>query len=215
MRRISNVVFTCIVALLIVSPLGYIAANGLLPDIVKAPVESELENRVYSKPPALDPVEIASGKVQDQCESFVADHIPNRDGYLLANAAIQRSSIALSAGIMGYDIYPTYFESNYYVIPADEVIVGNAQARPEKKEKKWSRAGMSTLNDAAKKHPEMSFVYDCVVRHDQCTVNPTFDLLSGKKVTANWIKNHLLDKLDPSLILSYPRQGTTPLPPSK
>lgn len=199
MRKANNVIFSCIIALTLVCPLAYMAINAFFPAVVNAPVESELENRTYTALPEPHIRTIANGEIQNQYESYIADHIPGRDMCLLANAALQRASISLSAQVAGYDIYPTFFDSDYYVIPSDGVIVSKAELRPTRNEEKRSKAWIDTLNDVAKKHPEISFVYDCVVRHDQSEVNPTYHLLSGEKVSSEWITEHILDKLDPSI----------------
>ena len=160
MQRIQNITFTVIAALIVFSIMGYNVAGALAPDIVAVPEASDLENRYYAKPSELSVDSLQDGTFQDSFEAFIADHVPNRDLIVLCNAALQRTSIATSAAIQGFEVYPTFFDSHYYVLPRDGLIVDRAEAQPPDAGGKELNAWIDTLNDAVQQHPDVRFVYD-------------------------------------------------------
>ena len=198
MQRIQNITFTVIAALIVFSIMGYNVAGALAPDIVAVPEASDLENRYYAKPSELSVDSLQDGTFQDSFEAFIADHVPNRDLIVLCNAALQRTSIATSAAIQGFEVYPTFFDSHYYVLPRDGLIVDRAEAQPPDAGGKELNAWIDTLNDAVQQHPDVRFVYDCVARHDQTEANPTYRYLNNRLNPA-WLQESFIDRLDPRI----------------
>lgn len=196
MNRIADILFTLVVAVIGFSALAYNAAGAIAPNLVDIPESSNLENRYYAEKPELNMQTLFDEEFQNGLEAYIADHVPQRDPAVLINAELQRASIALAAASMGFDVYPSFFGSRYNVVPKDGLIVDRAEELPENTEA--LDAWVNTLNDAARNHPDVRFVYDCVARHDQTEFNPTYRYLHDC-VNPGWVNDNLLSKLDPRI----------------
>ena len=159
---------------------------------------SYLEARSLTDFPNATPESMLSGEFQNALDGFLADHIPARNETVLANAALQRASIALSAACLGFDVYPTFFGSQYYAIPNDGILSGRAEEAPADGGGPVLDAWVNTLNEAARNHPDVNFVYDCVVRHDQCEWNPTYRYYDNR-LNVSWVEEHMISRLDPHI----------------
>lgn len=190
--------FVLVAALISLSPLAYNVVSLLAPDIVDAPAYSSLEARKFAEFPQLSIASVAEGGYQKALEAFLSDHVPGRDQAALVNASLQRLGIASSAAVFGYGVYPTFFDSHYYVVPRDGIIVDRAEAAPADGGGQNLDAWISVLNETARKHPDVNFVYDCVARHDQVEANPTYGYYHDRLNPA-WAQENIIDRLDPRI----------------
>ena len=195
MRRFENIALVVIAAAVGFSIAAYNAAGLIAPTLVTVPEVSYLENRNYTESPSLTGDTFLQKAFQDEFDSFLSDHVPSRDQIVLFNAAMQRTSIAASAAVRGYTVYPTFFESHYYVVPNDRLIVDRAEQAPSDADMRALDAWVDTLNEAARQHPDIRFVYDCVARHDQTEANPTYRYYNDRLNPA-WVQEHFIDRLD-------------------
>ena len=198
MRRFQDIALTVVAIAVGFSVIAYYTAGSMEPAVIEMPEVSNLENRYYAEEPELTREAFLDKSYQDGMDAFLADHVPLRDQVVLFNAGLQRASIATSAAIRGYDVYPTFFGSRYYAVPGDGLIVDRAEELPSEGSMRALDAWIATLNNAARQHPDIRFVYDCVARHDQTEANPTYRYYSNRLNPA-WIQEHLIDRLDPHI----------------
>ena len=198
MTRAQNIVLVVVAAIVGFSVLAYNLAGWAFPAAVSVPDSSNLESRTYEGMPSPSADTVLSGGFQASFEKCLSDHVPARDRVMLFNAALQRASVAASAAAYGYDIYPTFFGSRYYVVPRDGLVIERAEQQPADGGGETLDAWVNTLNAAAQQHPDMHFVYDCVARHDQTEANPTYRFLNDRLNPA-WVQEHLVDRLHPRM----------------
>ncbi len=198
MRRVENIALTVIAILVGFSVLAYNIAGALFPEAIDVPQESTIENRYYQVLPELSQEDFFEKKYQGELDRYLSDHVPARDAVMLSNAALQRTSIAASAAVHGYEVFPTFFGSRYYVVPRDSLIVDRAEELPSPSTMRALDAWVNTLNEAAHNHSDMRFVYDCVARHDQTEANPTYQYYDHRLNPA-WVETNLVQRLDPSI----------------
>lgn len=154
---------------------------------------SYLEGKTYASFPEPTLASFESGEFQDDVESFVADRFPARDGVLLANVAWQRSLIEISAVGFGYDVYPTFYGSDYaYDAPRDEVVQILDPANAEQVQT-YERAA-EAYRSFAERHPELNCYFYEVDRMSSSTRNPTHDLM-GPSVDTELLDEHFFDLL--------------------
>jgi len=198
MRRIENIVMSIVMAAVGFSALAFHLAAAVAPNVASVPTESALENRYLASFPEVSAEAVLSGDVQRSLEDYLADHVPARDQAALLNALLQRGSVAASALLCGYDTYPTFLGSRYYIVPRDGLIVDRAEEQPAEAGGKTLDAWVGTLNEAARRHPDTRFVYDCVARHDQTEANPTYRYYQNR-LNPTWIQTNLINRLDPHI----------------
>lgn len=198
MVRSKNILFILAAMIIGCSSIAYNLAGAIMPDVVDIPTYSDYEARYYAAAPALDAETVLTGDFQEDFTSFWSDRVPARNLAAFGNAALQRTSIALSACLLGYETYPTFFGSRYYVTPKNGLIVDRAEKIPAHGGGQALDAWTRTLNDAARNYPDKRFVYDCVARHDQTEANPTYKYY-GNRINPAWIQSNILDRLDPSI----------------
>ena len=198
MRRFDNIALTVVTIAIGFSVMAYGAAGLLAPTVVQVSEVSNIENRYYAELPSLTAESVLDKSFQSGFDAFIADHIPLRDHAVLLNAGMQRTCIAASAAIRGYGVYPTFFGSHYYAVPSDGLIVDQAEELPSDDDLRALDAWIVTLNEAAQKHPDIRFVYDCVARHDQTEANPTYRYFNNRLNPA-WMQEHFIDHLDPHI----------------
>lgn len=198
MKRIRDIVLAFAAIIVCASALVYNLAGWALPELIEIPTSSNLEARGYAGPPELSAATIADGRFQSSAEAFLSDHVPARDNAMLLNAALQRSSITASAAAFGFETYPTFFGSRYYVTPHDGLIVDRAEEEPVNGGGNNLEAWINTLNTAAQNHPETRFVYDCIARHDQTEANPTYKYYRSR-LNPQWAQSNIVERLDANI----------------
>ena len=196
-KRARDVVLVVVAGALLLSALVHVFCLKTMPDVVTLPEYSDLESRYYTTGPTWSTESFADRSFQSGFDAFLADRIPYRNNMVLMNAGLQRTGIATSAALLGYDVYPTFFDSHYYVVPRDGIIVDRPEAAPAP-DKETLQAWIGTLNNAAEQHPNMRMIYNCIARHDQCEANPAYRYFSNR-INPAWIQANILDRLDPRI----------------
>ena len=192
---LRNVFFTLVAIAIGFSAIACNAGSWLAPAATDQPEYSDLEARYYVALPGLTVESALDKSFQSTFDQYLSDHIPQRDRAVFFNAGLQRASIALSAASCGFDVYPTFFDSRYYVVPRDGLIVDRAEEAPAENGGSSLDAWIGTLNKAARDHPDIRFVYDCVARHDQTEANPTYRYYQNR-LNPQWARENILDRLD-------------------
>lgn len=195
MERSRTIAFSVLASLCLLAVLCNLVI-GLASGQAGTERTSELEGRSYTAFPKTTPSSIAKGEFQSSFESWTADMVPARDAVVLGNAQMQRQCIQLAATTFGFEVFPTYFGSEYCTVPEDGMVIARAQRVPERNEQKKHKAWVSTINQVVSDNPDVNFVYDCVTRQDQTYANPTYNLRSGELVNPDWAQDYLLSKLD-------------------
>ncbi len=196
MGRVQDIVMVIAAVVVGFSALAYNLAGWLAPNAVQVPEASRLENRYYAAFPETSVDSVMQGAWQDGLEDCLADHVPFRDQAVFFNAGWQRACVAASAQAHGFDVYPTFFGSHYYAVPRDGLVIDRAEGQPADAGGAELDAWVRTLNEAAQRHPDVRFVYDCVARHDQTEANPTYRYYRDRLNPA-WLQENLVDRLDP------------------
>ena len=159
---------------------------------------SYLEGKIYASFPDLTVESFVAGEFQEGVEGYVADRFPARDDVLLFNAAWQRSLISGGARLFGYDVYPTFYGSDYaYDEPRDEVVQLLDEATPAQEERYETAA--AAYRDFASRHPELCCYFYEVDRMSSSTRNPTHDLV-GPSVDTEFLDEHFFDLLGESVV---------------
>lgn len=159
---------------------------------------SYLEGKTYASFPDPTVESFAEGEFQAGIEDYVADRFPARDNVLLLNAAWQRSLITCSARLFGYDVYPTFYGSDYaYDEPRDEVVQVLDEATPTLRER--YEAAAEAYRDFADRHPELRCYFYEVDRMSSSSRNPTHDLV-GPSVDTEFLDEHFFDLLGESVV---------------
>lgn len=195
--RRSDVSFACAFCALLCCVVLVRALHGAgvpLPSVLGADQDrSPLEARTYQQRPHPSASSLLDGSFQKQADAWVADRVPLRDSVLLANAALQRSGIALAAAMMGYDTYPTYYGSKAVVCGASASLANI----PPKATEALSRAyeeRASQLNSLVARHPGQRFYLYDVPRTESLDQSAAARLMS-RPATHSFFREHVLESL--------------------
>lgn len=116
MQKIANAFFIAIVSATLFSVIGYEAVQHIIPGL-ETPQKSYLEGREYQRfqKPTLET--IANNNFQESFSKFVADDVPLRNKVIISNAALQQAAIQFASLPFGFEVYPTFFGSDYLYSP--------------------------------------------------------------------------------------------------
>ena len=147
--------------------------------IWELPGESALEGREYTDiQPVLNLHSVKNGRFQSKMDRLLSDRVVARDEVLLANAAFQRHVIELARLPLGYDIYPTFFQSErVYCGQYDAVYPFPAKQR-QFSDGYWHAIGESLGVLAANADERINWRLALVERADNTVSAPTHDLVS-------------------------------------
>lgn len=120
----------------------------------------------------------ASGELQAAAEAALNESIPARATAITANAALQRSAIAASNALSGWDCYPTYFGSWRIYEPRSNAVNYVPNERSEWTENAW-RSFAAGVKEAALRHPDKRFLIYVVEGYGEPAYNPAYDLVSN------------------------------------
>ena len=137
-----------------------------------------LEGRNYTELPALSVANFTDGSFQDNLESHLADAVPLRSNVLLANAALQRTSIAEMAGLMGYEVYPTFFGSDFVYSTASDAVY-QAPLTQDRCNVRAMEKSLSSYNKFAESHPELRCFFAMPTRSNALSFEPFTSLVSS------------------------------------
>ena len=98
----------------------------------------------------------ASGSFQNALEAEIGNFIPAKASLLLGDAALQRSTIALSDRLFGWGCYPTFYGSTVLYLPECGFLAGLPMQDSEE-----VRAGLEAFSGGlaqfAARHPDKTF----------------------------------------------------------
>ena len=154
---------------------------------------SYLEGRKYQDEPRLSIDELLSAEFQDDFDQYVADSIPMRDDVLLLNAAVQQACIRLAALPLGYEVYPTFFDSEYVYDSARDLLATVMSTATNEKIKEYEYAA-EVYRAFAERHDELNVYVYRVYRLDASSKNPAYDLIANP-VDEDFRTNHFFNAL--------------------
>ena len=157
---------------------GLVAAGaGWLADAGVVGERSVVEMRIYNEIPPFGPRRFLNGNYQKKLESGLSDHVPFRDGAIVANAAVQRGCIAAANVPFGFDAYPTFFDSEVLFVPSHSALTYLPYKTTDDRIDSIRAFGERAAR-AASRYPGTRFVFVVVQAYYDQTVNPALDLVS-------------------------------------
>lgn len=121
-------------------------------------------------------------KFQSDLNTTVENSIPYRAAVLLQNAAVQRSAIAASNALFGFEAYPTFFGSEQIYLPAS-----NALAKMPEQAQEQKTAGTEDfatgLAAVARANIDKQFFVVVADQSDTSLANPASQLVSKRYTT--------------------------------
>lgn len=173
MSRNINKIFITIVAVALFLPLGYRVCDVLIPDIEE---NSDLEGRTYQTMPELSAKTISSGSFQDDMEQMVADSVPGRKGALVINAAFQRAFIQVANLPFGFEVYPTFYGSNYAYDPSLAAVMQIPETQDEAEDD--AVQSIQAAANMVEARPEINWAFYLPQRSNVSNVSPVHDLMN-------------------------------------
>lgn len=162
---------------------------------------SQLEGRNYAAPPKASMENIAEGKFQAGAEKYLSDVVPMRDNVLLANAALQRTCIKAANVPLGFECYPTFFGSNYVVVPEKNAVLRTVRGPMDNVEEAVDNI-IGVINEISKARPDIRIVVQVIIDTYISDRNPTYQLVSNK-YDMRWFEAWFSDKLTDDALLLY------------
>ncbi|MBE6470834.1 MAG: hypothetical protein E7000_03890 [Coriobacteriaceae bacterium] len=195
--KTKNIVFVAIATLFLCCAIVASILDAFVPGF-SLPKESYLEGSTYVQPEEVFSSSFMRGDAQDKAEDCVASRVPYRNDILLFNAKLQRVGIESAALVCGYGAYPTFFGSEHVVVPGEQRIVSTANDIPSSMAAQ--KAFNKQINLVARNHPDVNIVVDWMLKNQQTSSNPTYDLRGGHGlINMAWAQEHLVDPLDKSI----------------
>ena len=192
MRRIGDIAFAAIACLALLLPLLNVAAGALL-DGYETKENSSLEGRAYRAAPEPSPESFASKEFQDQTEGFLADHVPERDGVMLANASVQRTLIEAANLPFGFPAYHSFYGSDRVVLPEYRAIV-QEPTTASSADADALHAQADALGALVGRHPSVQWRIALVDRTDVTRALPTHGMVA-QPADYGFLQAELLDRL--------------------
>lgn len=196
-NTIRNLVFSLIIAVCLFSWIG----NRVAVDQGYAEYETEsyLEGREFQTFPDLTSASFSEGTFQDEFEDYLCDHMPEHDDVILANAAMQRSIIALASLPFGFEAYETYFGSDYVYLPEYSAVLEMPMST--------SDLTVESLNTYAEEYsalmeanPDIDWLVYICDRPSTTLANPAV-VMSSDVADYEYIRENFLDLLPESCIV--------------
>lgn len=119
-----------------------------------------------------------SGAFQQAIEKTLGNNIPFKAMALLGNSSLQRSAIAASNVVFGFEAYPTYFGSRGVYIPAEDAVAAYPVSSSSILEGVSKTA--KGLAEFSKAHPELEFRLIMGDQSDYSDANPVSTLVSAR-----------------------------------
>lgn len=199
--KVLNIVFLGVFVFLVSSTLLLKVANHAgveFPSwIGVGKEESYLEGRQYQNFPIFNLETVTSTEFQDDFEQFISDQAPMRDDALLLNANIQKTFIAFSNLPFNFEVYPTFYGSNYVYSPTSDSLYETLATSDSEEEAKY-RLGASAFNDFALRHPDIKMYFYRVDRISSSNNNPTETYVSDP-INTDFLSNNFFEQLDSNI----------------
>jgi hypothetical protein len=139
--------------------------------ITEADVKSHLSLKGFS-----------SQKLQKDIEATVGNNIPLKATALLANAGLQRSVIGLSNQMWRFPCYPTFFGSDYVLIPQEHAVAAMPLPAGGATSNALRKFGKSVAS-FAEKNPDIRCVVYVADISNTSLANPAHSLVSNSLST--------------------------------
>lgn len=183
--RIRNVVFSSILCIFILGPVGlYIAQNELelnLPSWLTTENVMYLEGTTNTSDISdyLSREAFLNGQFQDAFSVSLGNYIPAKTNALLSSAALQRFAITVSNSLFRWDCYPTYYgEVSALYVPEGNLLVA-WPIQNAKEYQKGTESFCDRIEGFANSHPDKTV---CIVVPDysgMSVLNPATKYLSN------------------------------------
>lgn len=165
--------------------LGSITANIMvcldcpLPDRVSGENGNYLTGETPASFPAFSLKNFECGEVQKEIERAIEDSIPFRADAMVANAAIERSFIMLSNAAFQFPCYPSFFGSDYLVVPDQSRIYQKPLERTDDLDAGFANF-IKEVNEYGTEAPKIRIVvYVAPCARDISPFNPANRLMSN------------------------------------
>ena len=191
-ERARGMVLVAVVALLLLSAMGYLLVCAANPDLTPAK-RLLLENRDINEFPECSPQTLISGTFQSAFEKAASDHMPARDELLQVNAAAQRLGIRTANLPFDYAAIPTYYGSDYAEASKAQLV----QVMPATRTKEMKEAfatSANALNSLGEKI-DGTLVYYRPTRLASSSFSPAAKLMRNI-ADESYAQDAFLDKLD-------------------
>ena len=164
MGKLRSIAFIAAFALICCSAGTNLVLSQLAPDVFRAdnylsggsPASVSAEEIIAQPQRLLTDREFAD-QARDSIEASFGKTVPFHDSLLLANAGLQRQGIATANVLAGFELYPSYYGSNYVCDPARNVVTYIPEVNGEGFYKRLHRVGRG-LAQQARKHSDTTFV---------------------------------------------------------
>ncbi len=154
---------------------------------------SYLEGRLYQVFPDISVQSFMDETLQDETEAYLSDSIPYRNDVVLWNAALQRASIESANLVAGYEVYPTFFGSNYLVAPSQ----GRLYEMPYKQDT-WEELCDNALpkyQQVMDDHSDIRWCFAVIDRSTTSEESPAASLVSDN-ADITWFRDKLAQVTD-------------------
>lgn len=180
---IQNKVFSAVICLVFVGPILMFGALGVfkleLPEWMTSEEVQYLEgsSAKHGVRENLNKAGLVSGNLQKAIEEKIEEYVPCRASSIIVSAALQRSSIAASNLVVGWECYPTFYGSDKVYAPQYDAVAYIPLSPSEEQDDEWKEFAKSVGNAAAE-YPDKNFVIYLVQGYEDPSYNPAFGLVS-------------------------------------
>ncbi len=144
------------------------------------PKSSQLEGRDYIDMSKVSNLHsIRKGYFQSAADSFCADYVPARDDVLLANAELQRSIIKTARLPFGYDMYPSFYQSDRVICENLKAIYPLPLKKTEYDDDYWRRISDALEALVANTDADINWRLALAERAEMTVSAPTHDLVAN------------------------------------
>lgn len=155
---------------------------------------SQLEGREYSNLPKVSLDKITSSEFQDEFEQFMSDSLPLKEDALFLNAFLQRSVISLSNTVFGYEVYPTFFDSDYVYSAGNDMLYQTLKSSSEITDSAYETAA-EKYKEFSARHSDIDMYFYKVDRLSSSNNNPTNEYITNP-INTDYLDEHFFNLFD-------------------
>ena len=194
--KIRNILFCCVCCCILSTTIickFAVMAGGSFPEWFQFNTNrSLLEGRLLNDFPTINAHKVLNGQFQDEFESYVNELPPMRDSLLLVDSASQRATISAAASFFGYDVYPTYFDSDFVYNETNDTIYPRPKAEDAILTDQLLKASVA-INELVASRSSHNYYFALVPKNQPLAFKPLSDLNSS---TIDYTYSNFLDSLD-------------------
>lgn len=185
--KIRRTIFPILVALVLISPAALFCAQKVAHLSLPSWLTTEEAKYLSGTTSEVDVRATAtlagfeSGKFQTALETEIGNFIPAKAGALLGNAALQRTAIAVSNSLFGWECYPTQYAGNILYIPDADALTAYPRTKSAEWEDRW-RSFADGVREAAIRYPDKRFVLYVVGAYSEPAYDLAYELVSDPMV---------------------------------